>query len=191
MIQESQKFLLNLARRSLDYYFKNNKILKINENELTDLTLKEKRGIFVTLTKKGQLRGCIGHLEAIQPIYLDVIENSLSAAFNDRRFIPLQESELADIKMEISVLTKPQELKYCSLQDLLDKLIPFKNGVIIEKGKKGATYLPQVWEDLPNKEDFLNSLCEKAGLDSEEWKRGELKVYTYEVEAFAEKGQKG
>lgn len=186
MNQESQKFLLNLARQTLEYFFRTQKILKISETELTEVELKEKRGTFVTLMKDGQLCGCIGHIEPVQEIYKDVISNVLSAAFEDTRFEPLVVDELEQIKIEISVLTKPQILIYSSIQDLLNKLIPLKHGVIIRKGRFSATYLPQVWEEIEAKEEFLSSLCLKAGLDEEEWKRGELEVSTYEAEVFFE-----
>lgn len=187
MNQESQKFLLKLARQTLEYFFVIKEILEVKESELLDVELKEKRGTFVTLTKHGQLRGCIGHIEPVQEIYKDVIENALSAAFHDPRFEPLREEELKDVEIEISVLTLPERLEYSSADDLLSKLVPLKHGVIIQKGRYGATYLPQVWEDLPEKQEFLSSLCLKAGLEAGEWREGELAVRVYQAEVFSEK----
>lgn len=152
---------------------------------MSDDELKEKRGTFVTLhTKDGQLRGCIGHIEPVQEIYKDVIENALAAAFDDSRFLPLKKEEMGDIEIEISVLTNPEPLNYTSADDLLNKLQPLRDGVIIEKGRFGATYLPQVWEDLSDKAEFLSSLCLKAGLPADEWRSGQLKVLTYQAEVF-------
>ncbi len=186
MTKQSQVFILNLARRTLEHYFSTKQTLAISDSEVSE-TLKEISGTFVTITKNGQLRGCIGHLEPIQEIYLDVIDNVLSAAFADPRFDPLQEEELKAVEIEVSVLSQPQELKYLSVADLLNKLEPLKHGVIIQKGHYSATYLPQVWEELTSKEGFLSSLCKKAGLSSGEWRKGKLRVQTYEAEVFSEK----
>lgn len=185
MTKENQQFLLKLARQTLEYYFETGGKLDHHfHGDGIDEVLKQKRGTFVTLTKHGELRGCIGHIEPIQAVYKDVIDNTLSAAFEDNRFAPLQEEELTDIKIEISILSNPERLSYFSLDDLINKLRPMVDGVIIEKGRAGATYLPQVWEKLPDKELFLSSLCEKADLPADEWKTGGLDVYTYQAEVF-------
>jgi len=186
MKKESQKFLLQLARRSLEFCFETGNVLEIEESELPDSELKEKRGTFVTLSKNGLLRGCIGHIETVQEIYKDIIENSLLAAFDDGRFSPLKKEELDSVEIEISVLTKPQELIYSSPEDLLKKISESKSGVILKKGDKEATYLPQVWEDFSSAEDFLSSLCEKAGLNNDEWQKNNLKILTYQAEVFGE-----
>ena len=122
----------------------------------------------------------------MQEIYKDVIENALAAAFEDTRFSPLEKEEMGDIEIEISVLTKPEPLVYSSPDDLLNKLQPLRDGVIIRKGRYGATYLPQVWEGLSDKNEFMSSLCLKAGLSEDEWRRGDLKVFTYQAEVFYE-----
>ena len=183
MGKEAQQFLLKLARQTLEHYFDNGKILEVS---VSDKELNEKRGTFVTLHKNSQLRGCIGHIEPVQEIYKDVIENAVSAAFSDPRFSPLQKEELKDVVIEISVLTQPQKLTYTSTDDLLNKLQPLRDVVIIEKGRFGATYLPQVWEDLSDKAEFLSSLCLKAGLPVDEWRSGLLGVLIYQAEVFGE-----
>lgn len=157
-----------------------------DDKEEPSLALKQKRGTFVTLKKNGELRGCIGHIEPAQEVYKDVIDNALAAAFEDTRFLPLEPDELPEIEIEISILTEPRELKYSSAEDLLAKLTPLRDGVIVRKGDRGATYLPQVWKDLSNKEEFLSSLCRKAGLSMDEWRSGEVKVFTYQAEVFGE-----
>lgn len=186
MKQENKQFLLKLARQTLEnYYLTGNKIFLTN-TELLDSELKNKRGTFVTLSIKGELRGCIGHLEPVQEIYQDIIDNVLSAAFADNRFLPLREDELKNLSIEISILTKPEKLVYFSIAELLNKIIPFKQGIIIKKDNNSATYLPQVWEQIPDKTEFLSSLCRKAGLLANEWKKGDLEVWVYEVEVFSE-----
>lgn len=183
MTKQNQQFLLKLARQTLKHYFDTGKILDVS---VSNKELNEKLGTFVTLHKNSQLRGCIGHIEPVQEVYKDVIDNALSAAFDDPRFNPLQKDELKDVVIEISVLTQPQKLIYTSIDDLLNKLQPLRDGVVIKKGRHGATYLPQVWEDLANKEDFLSSLCEKAGLPTDEWRTCQLEVLTYQAEVFYE-----
>lgn len=187
MKKELKQFLLKLARQTLEHYFATGKMLEVS---VSDGELNEKRGTFVTLTKNGLLRGCVGHIEPMQEIYKDVIENALAAAFEDNRFLPLKKEEMKDIEIEISVLTNPKQLIYSSPDDLLNKLQPLRDGVIIEKGRYGATYLPQVWEDLSDKEDFLSSLCEKAGMPADEWRSGKLKVLTYQAGVFSEENNK-
>ncbi|MFA6427461.1 MAG: AmmeMemoRadiSam system protein A [Candidatus Magasanikbacteria bacterium] len=183
---QSQQFLLDLARKSIAHYFATGNMLRMLAKQILLNELKQPRGSFVTLMKHGELRGCIGHIEPTQELYKDVIENAVSAAFDDPRFSPLQIYELNDIQIEISVLSTPTEVAYFSIEELLTRLQPGIDGVIISKGNKGATYLPQVWEDFDTKEDFLTSLCLKAGLRKDEWMKGKLKVETYQTEVFGE-----
>lgn len=184
MKSENKQYLLQLSRQVLEYYFSTGN--KLIVEEILDQELIEKRGTFVTLMIDNQLRGCVGHIEPTQAVYQDVIDNTLSAALEDDRFLPLEKEELNNLKIEISILTEPKVLEYLSVNDLLEKIIPFKHGVIIQKDKNSATYLPQVWEEISNKEEFLTSLCKKAGLSKDEWQRENLEVWVYEVEAFCE-----
>jgi len=140
----------------------------------------------VTLKHKGQLRGCIGNLSASETVSDGVRRNAVNAAFHDPRFSPLTLPELADIAIEVSVLTEPQPLSFTDAQDLLRQLRPTIDGVIIRQGYASATFLPQVWDQLPKKEDFLGHLCLKAGLPREAWKQGKLQVSTYQVQYFEE-----
>ena len=156
------------------------KKIKVNESKIS-VALKQKRGTFVTLTINGKLRSCIGRTIPVQELYKDVIENALAAAFSDPRFSPLKKEEFAKIKIEISVLGKCQKLKYKSLFQLIDNLEKNKPGVILKKGSNQATFLPQVWEELPSGEQFLSQLCLKAGLQVDEWTRNpELETYSVE-----------
>ena len=180
---EEKAYLLKLARTSIEYYLKNNRLM---ETETDNLNLQKKMATFVTLTKYGNLRGCIGMLQALKPLYLDVRDNAVNAAIHDYRFEPLHLSELNDIKIEISVLTEPKEIKANTPEERLKALIPHEDGVILESGMARATYLPQVWEQLPNKEEFLGSLCMKAGIIGHAWQDPKTKLYKYYVTAFHE-----
>ena len=152
--------------------------------------LKEKRACFVTLTIEGDLRGCIGHILPQEALYKAVIDNARSAALHDPRFRPVGPSELARIHVEISVLTVPAPLKFRSPEELLAKLRPHVDGVVLQVGRGQATYLPQVWEQLPEKESFMSHLAEKAGLAADAWRSPAATVLVYQVEAFEEaKGQ--
>jgi hypothetical protein len=153
---------------------------------LSDALLQTRCGTFVTLKHHGRLRGCIGNLSASDPLAEGVRRNAINAAFHDPRFSPLTEKELSQVEIEVSVLTEPQPLAFSDPEDLLRKLRPNVDGVIIRQGHASATFLPQVWDQLPKKEDFLGQLCLKAGLPRDAWKRGKLEVSTYQVQYFEE-----
>jgi AmmeMemoRadiSam system protein A len=153
---------------------------------LQEPSLQAHCGTFVTLKLRGQLRGCIGTLSASDPIAEGVRRNAINAAFHDPRFAPLTERELAEVEIEVSVLTEPQPLLYTTGAELVRKLRPKVDGVIIRKGYASATFLPQVWEQLPDSEDFLNHLCHKAGLPRDAWRHSKLDVSTYQVQCFEE-----
>ncbi|MEW5897335.1 MAG: AmmeMemoRadiSam system protein A [Nanoarchaeota archaeon] len=172
--------LLKFARKLLENHF--NSHIKYDAKELAE-KFKEKRGVFVTLHKKGELRGCIGYVYPLKSVYDSVKENTFNAAFHDPRFPPLQKEELKDVRIEISILSPPKLLRYSSAKELLKKLTK-KEGVILEKDGQRTTFLPQVWEELPDKEEFLSHLSTKAGLSPDAWK--EAKIYIYFVEAFEE-----
>lgn len=160
------------------------------EQDLTaiseDKSLKRRSGTFVTLKIHGRLRGCIGNLDAAETITEGVKRNAINAAFNDFRFSPLTTKEFENVEIEISVLSEPKPFEYKDGNDLVKKLRPNVDGVIIRKGLASATFLPQVWEQLPRPEDFLSHLCTKAGLSSDAWKSSKLEVLTYNVQYFEE-----
>lgn len=183
MSKETQKFLLRLARRAIGQYLETGEELEIEEKIVPE-EARGNKGCFVTLEKKGQLRGCIGNILPAGPLYKAVAHNALAAAFEDSRFSPLQKEELPEIKIEISVLTRQERLDYTDAEDLTQKLLVDKPGIIIQKSIYQATFLPQVWEELPNPEDFLSHLCLKAGLSPQEWQNGDLEIFTYRVEVF-------
>lgn len=155
---------------------------------LQDTELQEKQGTFVTLKEHGDLRGCIGSLAAIDSIVEGVKRNALHAAFEDSRFNPVGKEELGAIEVEVSILTEPSPLVYASAEELLSALPVGRDGVIIRKGMQGATFLPQVWEQLSDPRDFLSHLCRKAGLPADAWRSGTLDVFTYRVQYFEEHG---
>jgi hypothetical protein len=179
-----QKYLLTIARNAIaeELGIKTREMEKPSNAEVLD----EARGVFVTLEQNGQLRGCIGNIMPVYPLEEAVRKNASNAAFGDPRFTPVEKDEFDSIEIEISVLTVPEKLEYKDADDLLAKLQVGKDGVVLKKGYNEATYLPQVWEQVPDKEQFLGSLCMKAGLMMDEWKKGDLEVKTYRVEIFKE-----
>jgi AmmeMemoRadiSam system protein A len=178
-----KKQLLKLAHDSINAGLTGTEF-NFEVNTLVSKELKKERACFVTLTIDGQLRGCIGHLLPIQELYKDVIDNAQSAAFSDPRFPGLSEEEFEKIKIEISVLSIPEPLNYSSPAELISYLKKNKPGLIISKGYAQATFLPSVWDEISTVEQFLTELCLKAGLAEDEWKKGKLKVQTYEAEKF-------
>ena len=162
------------------------KSAKTESDPMTDNCFQEHRGTFVTLTINKQLRGCIGNLESTESIMAGIKRNAVNAAFHDPRFAPLKADELDQVGIEISILTEPQPLEYRGSKDLLTKLRPHVDGVILRKGTASATFLPQVWEQLPEPEHFLSHLCRKAGLSADTWEKTQLEISTYQVQYFEE-----
>lgn len=162
---ENEKLLLELASKSIESEF-DSSITFDKEKLLTENPfLAEQRATFVTLTLNGKLRGCIGSLQAHRTLLEDILHNAKAAAFSDLRFDRLTKQEFEKVKIEISILTVPQVLEYSDFEDLQKKLVPNKHGVILELDGKRATFLPQVWEQLPSFNDFMVHLCKKAGLN--------------------------
>ena len=147
--------------------------------------LDEPGAVFVTLTRHGDLRGCIGSLEARRPLLEDLRANALAAAFGDPRFPPLGEEELDGIQVEVSILSRPEPVGFRDEADLLARLRPGIDGVILEHGWHRATFLPQVWEQLPEPRQFLAQLKRKAGLASDFW-ADDIRISRYGVEKFKE-----
>ena len=179
------EYLLNTARQTIEReLFARKKTGKSDAD--VPLIFLERRGTFVTLTIDGNLRGCIGHIIPQESLIRGIEINAINAAFRDPRFRPLTREEWEEVKIEISILTDPKRLVYSDSNDLLNKLRPEIDGVIIKKGFHQSTFLPQVWEQLPEKEDFLTHLCLKAGLEADAWRKGDLEVLIYQAQAFEE-----
>lgn len=154
---------------------------------IADDVLNIRRGTFVTLKIDDQLRGCIGNLAPDRKLIDSIRDNADNAAFRDPRFPPLGREELDKVDIEISLLTEPKPLEYIDGKDLVAKLRPNIDGVILRKGPYSSTFLPQVWEQLPDAELFLDHLCLKAGLPAKAWRQPGLEVLTYQVQYFEEK----
>ncbi len=179
---KDKNILFELARTAI---INKNTNLNISKYKLSKALL-EKRGCFVTLNLNNELRGCIGYINPLKPLYQAVIDNAFNAAYRDYRFNPVSNKEIKNLKIEISVLTIPKKINYTSKDELFKILIPEKDGVIIIKNNKSATFLPQVWDKLPEKELFLEHLCLKAGIDYDEFEIDKPEVLIYKVFAFHE-----
>lgn len=180
-----RRALLELARESLAAAAAGLAIPEMDPKTLAG-QLSQPKGCFVTLMKAGALRGCIGHIFAREPLYQAVLDNARSAALNDPRFAPVKPDEVAQIEIELSVLTEPRRLEFGSADELLGKLEPHRDGVVLQIGARTATYLPQVWEQIPEKAAFLNHLAEKAGCDAAAWRLPGATVSVYRAEHFSE-----
>lgn len=179
--EKDQKFLLKLARRAIESHPAG---VDARDDALTPV-MREKRGVFVTLAVEGALRGCIGYIQPILPLYEAVRDCAVNAAYADPRFRPVSAGEFKSIRIEISVLTVPEPLEYTGAENLLAKLTP-DDGVVLKRGMRQATFLPQVWEELQEKEEFLEHLSMKAGLSADSWKGYDVEILTYRVEKFSE-----
>ena len=182
---EEQQTLLHLAREAMECGVRGKKLAPLDQKSLSG-HLREQGASFITLTIHGQLRGCIGALEAHQPLATDVREHSIAAALEDPRFPPVREDELSRIQIEVSRLTRPIPLEYKDAADLLSKLKPQVDGVILRDGVRRATFLPQVWEKIPDPAEFMDNLCYKMGVSDNTWRNKHLDVLVYQVEEFHE-----
>jgi AmmeMemoRadiSam system protein A len=182
---EEQGFLLGLARQTLEEVLSGRDPPDIDEDMLTP-GLVQVRGCFVTLNTASGLRGCIGHILPQTPLYQCVMQNAISAALYDRRFVPVTHEELGDIHIDISVLSVPERLEFSSPQELLDRLRPGVDGVVLEYQGRSSTYLPQVWDQLPGKQEFLSRLCLKQGSPANCWALPGAAVETYQAIVFEE-----
>jgi len=173
------KRLIEIARKAIKTYF-SKEIFEVNE-------FNEKRGIFVTLYKKDELRGCIGYIREIE-LNKGIIEAARSAAFSDPRFNPLQEDELKDIRIEISLLSKPELLE----GNYLKKIKIGRDGLIVESNWNSGLLLPQVFVEYnTNAEEALEMTCEKAGINKNAWKIKDIKVYKFKCEVYSEEKPNG
>jgi AmmeMemoRadiSam system protein A len=183
LTNEERGILLSLGRQAIEAITCGSPLPLVDRDKLPDALL-QPGATFVTLTIQGDLRGCVGTLEPYQPLVDDVIEHAVAAATQDFRFPPLAPEELPRIHIEISRLTAPKDLDYDSPLDLLSRLHPNVDGVTIFDGWRRATFLPQVWEKLPDPIEFLDHLCYKMGAAPDLWRSQKLRVQTYQVEEF-------
>ncbi len=177
--------LLNLARESIRHGLRTGKPLMPEMASFSD-KLKKTQASFVTLNKHGQLRGCIGSIHPARPLVLDVSHNAFAAAFKDPRFPALDTREMDDLDIEISVLGMPEPIAFTSEKNLLDKIRPGIDGLILKEGPHRGTFLPSVWEQIPDKHEFLQHLKRKAGLSRDYWSPG-IRIYRYTTNSFSDK----
>ena len=176
--------LLRVARASIEEGLNTGRPLQVDVNSFDPL-LQADGASFVTLKKSGQLRGCMGTLEARQPLVQDVAEHAFAAAFSDPRFPPLERHELEQISISVSVLTPAEPVRFRDEDDLLEKITPGVDGLILQEGPYRGTFLPSVWESLPDKKAFLRELKRKAGLPPDYWS-DRIRVSRYKTIEFSE-----
>lgn len=176
--------LIAVARRAIEHGLTSGRPLTVSPSEYHP-DLKTVRASFVTLHRSGELRGCIGHLEAVQPLVVDVAENAYAAAFRDPRFRPLTATEWPGVDVHLSLLTAPEPIQFGDEADLIRQIRPGEDGLILKDGPNRGTFLPSVWESLPDPVDFLVHLKHKAGLAANHWS-DRIEVYRYRTESFGE-----
>jgi len=159
--------LVAIAKQSIKEQLLNQTLLDLASLRISHPPLERPGATFVTLNLDGELRGCIGTLEASRALLDDLVSNAKAAAFEDPRFYPLSQDEFEKVDIQVSLLTPSEPIAYEDVADLKSKVTPFKDGIILESGGRRATFLPQVWEQLPSFEQFFSHLCQKAGLGSE------------------------
>lgn len=184
-IDTSQRdFLLQLARNSIIHGVHHGKALPVDVSSLPS-PLKSIRATFVTMKKSNKLRGCVGMIEPVRELAKDISENAFAAAFRDPRFAPVSGPELEVLKIDISILSPMQPVSFHDEADLLRQLEPGIDGILIDNGQRRATFLPKVWENLPDRENFMRELKLKAGLSADHWDK-EIKVFRYYTNNFSE-----
>lgn len=171
--------MLEVAGRSIDHGLTHGSPLPVDPSDYPE-ALRALRATFVTLTIEGQLRGCIGVLEARLPLIVDIANNAYSAAFSDPRFPPVGAAERPLLQIKISVLTPPEPMAVSSEAELLEKIRPYRDGLILEDDRHRGTFLPSVWESLPDPREFVRHLKLKAGLPPDSWSDS-LRVSRYEA----------
>jgi AmmeMemoRadiSam system protein A len=179
------ELLLRLARATLDHIVAGGSMPRLDPNSLSS-RLTENRACFVTLRNQGELRGCVGSVVASKPLFEGAMDSVRGAARRDRRFQPVTADELENIHIELSILTEPVRLNYDSPKALLEMLQPHRHGVLLRIGARTATFLPKVWDDIPDKQEFLARLCAKAGFDPRAWREKNAIICVYEAEVIEE-----
>ena len=183
--ETDKKKLLKIAREAITRAVRNEQLIRIKLQGHSQL-LRDHGASFVTLTTREKLRGCIGTLEANQPLILDVQEHAVAAAMEDYRFPVVREEELQLINIEVSRLTPVHLVDYSTPKNLVSKIRVNVDGVLIKASGRRATFLPQVWEKVPDPEQFLSQLCVKMGAPPDLWRRRRVQIYTYQAEKFKE-----
>jgi AmmeMemoRadiSam system protein A len=188
--EDEKQLLLKLARQSIELAVTHHSLPEIDLAAVS-ASLRENGAAFVTLSIGGQLRGCIGAIEPYQPLVQDVCEHAAAAALEDYRFNNVTAAEVPLLEIEISRLTPPVRFIYTDPAELLSRLRPHIDGVVLRDGMRRSTFLPQVWEKIPEPAAFLSQLCLKMGAPANLWQRKQLEVFTYQVEEFREHASMG
>lgn len=174
-----REWLLDHARRCLIHGVQHGHPPRVSLEHLP-ASLKEKRATFITLDKRGVLRGCIGRLEAVDPLVIDIAHHAVAAALDDHRFPPVSGGEIPGITISISILTPPEAMTIDSEAELIANLRPGIDGLILGEGRRKATFLPSVWDELPTTADFIRHLKMKAGLPVHYWSEN-MKAWRYQT----------
>lgn len=184
MEDATRRFVLELARKAVEAFVKTGKVVDCKDYPEE---LKVEKGVFVTLYKgrDKELRGCIG-VPYPKGLLIDNLIEAATSACRDPRFEPLKEEELKDIILEISILSTPQLIKTKKPQEYLKKIEPNKDGLILKRGMNAGLFLPTVWKQIPEKEDFLSNLCMKAGLLPDSWLMDGIELYKFGAEVISE-----
>ncbi|MDH3761122.1 MAG: AmmeMemoRadiSam system protein A [Gammaproteobacteria bacterium] len=180
-----QARLLGIARQSIAEGLASGRALQVDLEQMQE-NLRGRAAVFITLTRSGELRGCVGSLQAVEPLAQAVATSAFNAAFRDRRFGQLRDDELDAIRIEISVLSEMEPIDADSRRILLDSLQPGVDGLLLEDGGYRSTFLPKVWEKIGSAEEFLQQLLLKAGLGAGHWSNT-LRCHRYYTFSFAEK----
>ena len=179
---QHQQQLQEIAKAAIKHGIEHGRSLSVDINDYpAELTLN--RATFITLKINDQLRGCIGTLIAHAPLVIDIADNAYSAAFKDPRFQPVSKTEFDSLQYHISILTEPEPMKVKDEQDLLSQLRPGIDGIVLHEGTRRSTFLPSVWEALPDPAEFIRNLKLKAGLSGDHWSNT-IHFERYTVEEF-------
>jgi AmmeMemoRadiSam system protein A len=185
LLPEEKSQLLAIARQAVEATAAGLAAAPLDPSHWTPRLL-EPGSSFVTLMKLGALRGCLGSLQASYPLAEDIQRHAVAVCRQDYRFPPVEAHEVADLQIELSVLSEPLPLVYASPEDLIGRLQPLRDGVVLRRGLRQATFLPRVWERLPDPVQFLDLLCQKADLPQGAWRTPQVEILTYRAEDFSE-----
>ena len=180
---EAGQYLVDIAKKTISQYLETGEKLEIPKDHPEELD--EKLGVFVTLNKNNNLRGCIGYAEPIEPAIVATIEVAIAAAFNDPRFPSLTKDEFESLDFEVTVLTKPEIIYVAHPDQYLDEIEIGRDGLIVQKGYSRGLLLPQVAvENVLDKEGFLEHTCMKAGISADSWMDESCDVYKFQGQIF-------
>lgn len=183
--EQDEQQLINIAQTSIKYGLEFGEQLVI-KNEEYSKELQKLRAVFITLKCDGNLRGCTGTLEPIMPLANAVAHSAYNSAFHDHRFPPVENEEFNDLNISISILSPKEEMRFVNQEDLLSQIRPRTDGLVVEYNGQRGTLLPSVWDDITNKQDFLNTVKQKAGFERDFWSDN-MRVMRYTTHTINQK----